>query len=231
MRRTASVHDGTDDRPNARDRPAEDPEGGDAGGRGLLKGATAALLGMAGIGALGGTASAGGNSKSLLVFGDGWKKHSYQIGVKSGGSIQKGTHAGSNDNRTWNDERVYGELWQWNVDSYTFTGEIEQVTLDGSLSVHFPDGAFESATNVHVDGQSSGDHLYDVGTNSADIDLVPGTTEGKDTDEGGSWSERTYTNDRISGKVVDTGHDSYSFGSGDPIQHLAVSEGNVRFSR
>jgi len=224
-------HDGTDDRPRS---PAEPTQtGADGPGGSLLQGATAALLGMAGLGALSGTASASGSIQHLLVFGDGQQKHSYEIEMRSGGSISKAGQAGSNDTRhqSYYGDRIEGEIWQWNVDSYTYTGEIEAVTLDGSLSVQIPDGAFRSATTLNVDGQSNGTHRFEIDSQSADIKPVAGTTESTDTDEGGSWSERADTNDRIAGQVAHTYHDSYSLGSGDPIQHLAVSDGNVRFSR
>jgi len=209
-------------------RPAETKHS--SGPRGLLKGAAGALLGLAGISAATGSASASGSSKRLLVIGDGNGQHTYEISMRGGGQIQKATHAGGNDSVTSsNGQQVRGELWHWNVDSYTFSGAIDYVEADGSVAFHFLDGAFRADSWIGITGQSPGRHLYMVGSNSADIDMGKWSTEYVDSDDGPQRTEQRHTPDHVSGAVRDSNYDGYDIESSDPVQHITVEDGHLRF--
>jgi hypothetical protein len=258
MRHTASAHDGcrpadtggragrvhggdhdmtdltpTDSTDAQTDAGAQQPAdtNNSSGPQGLLKGAAGALLGLAGISAATGSASASGTSKRLLVIGDGKGQHTYEIQMESGGQIQKATHAGGNDSITSSNggQQASGELWHWNVDSYTFSGEIDHLEADGSVAFHFLDGAFQADSWIGITGQSPGRHQYVIGSNSADIDLGPWSTEYVDSDDGPPSSEQSHTPDHVSGAVRDSNYDGYDIAYSAPIQHITVEDGHLRF--
>ena len=210
-------------------RPAETADSSGPGG--LLKGAAGALLGLAGLSAATGSASASGTSKRLLVIGDGKGQHTYEIQMESGGQIQKATHAGGNDSVTSSNggQQASGELWHWNVDSYTFSGAIDYVEANGSVAFHFLDGGFQADSWLGITGQSPGRHQYVVGSNSADIHLGPLSTEYVDSDDGPQRTEQSHTPDHVSGAVRDSNYDGYDTEYSDPIQHIAVEDGHLRF--
>lgn len=199
--------------------------------RDLLRSAAGALLGLAGIGVATGSASASGSSKRLLVVGAGSGQHTYELGTERGGQIQKATHAGGNDSVTASNgsQQASGELWHWNVDSYTFSGELDYVEADGSVAFHFLDGAFQADSWLGVTGQSPGRHQYVIGSNSADIDLGPWSTEYVDSDDGPQRTEQSHTPDHVSGAVRDSNYDGYDIAYSAPVQHITVEDGHLRF--
>lgn len=201
------------------------------GPQGLLKRAAGALLGLAGISAVTGSASASGSSKQLLVIGDGNGQHTYEISMESGAQIQKATHAGGNDFVTSSNgsQQASGELWHWNVDSYTFSGEIDYVEANGNVAFHFLDGAFQADSWIGITGQSPGRHQYVVGSNSADIDLGQWSTEYVDSDDGPQHTEQSHTPDHVSGAVRDSNYDGYDIEYSAPVQHITVEDGHLRF--
>lgn len=215
----------TDDRHgHARDGPTAD-----RGRRDFLRGAAASVAGLTALGAAGGSASAA-NRNHLLVVGNGAGEHTYEIQMASGGRISRATHAGGNDTETTNgagDDRIEGTVWHWNLDSYAYTGSIDHVAGDGSLSFHFLDGAFRDAFELAVNGKGSGRHDYAIGVNRGDIDPQPGSTESGDTDEGPSQSEYHYSTDHISGIAWNRGTDEYSLGYDDPVQHVRIDDGHL----
>jgi hypothetical protein len=206
---------------------------GDAGG-GLMDGVAGALLGLVGIGAVSGVAGAArGATKRLLVVGDGTGKHTYEVEMKSGGTISKAAHAGGNDSirSSYRDATADGEVWHYNADTYTYTGELRSVTCDGDLSVHFLDGGFGTVSWLSARGRSAGKHQYRMDTAGGDIDPVPSATGGNDSDDRGPASERNDTPDTVSGQVTDRNYDAFVYGSNDAIKHIGVTDGHLEFSR
>lgn len=166
--------------------------------------------------------------KRLAVVGTGPGKHSYRISVT--GSISKATHAGGNDTTMTGlsgDPFVDGTVWNWNADTYTYTGEIRDVEASGDVSVHFPDGAFVDDGWLAVTGQGQGRHDYAIATDSGDIEPHPGSTGGGETDHGGRSSESDGSPDNVSGFVVDQNADGHEVGTGVPIQSISVDGGHV----
>lgn len=178
------------------------------------------------------TSDSSKNWKRMLVVGDGATKHDYEIGMEKGGEMRKATHAGANDSKGWNDsgnQVVVGELWHWNADSYAFRGEIAYIRADGGVAVHAPGGIFTSASRIHIDGRADGMHRYELGINNADLKKVDSTTESTDIDHGGN--EKRHTADYISGEIGGRRHDSYDLSAGDPLQYVAVKQGQLGISR
>jgi len=219
------------DRPTTAEQHANDTNDGGAGG-GLLNVAAGALLGLVGVGAVSETASgARGTTRRLLVLGDGAGKHTYEIELRRGGSISKAAHAGENDSvQSSRNPTADGELWHYNADSYTYTGEVDSVTCDGDLSVHFLDGAFGNDAWIEVHGESSGKHRYRIDSAAGDIDPVSYRTGSADTDDRGSASERNGTPDTVSGQVTDRNHDAHTTGANDTIKHITVTDGHLTFT-
>lgn len=236
MTDNAHTHDGIDtDAQTAHSRDGEtrpDDRSSGPGGGGLLRGVGAALLGLAGLGAASGAASAAGTGKRLLVLGDGRGKHTYEIEMQGGGSIQTATHAEQGDSihSSGYNDRATGELWHWNVDSYTYSGRISKVSADGNVSFHFLDGGFDNCSTVHVRGDKQGKHTFAIATDSGDVDLRPGTTEDHDSDDGPGNSEEHGTPDVVNGKVFNTYHDSYQLANG-TLQNIRLKQGAASFSR
>jgi len=202
--------------------------------RTFLQGAAASAVGAGALSTLGGSVEAAGNRKRLIIAGKGTGRHTYEIRMEQSGSIQKATHAGGNDSTdytTFNRPRASGEVWQWNADSYVYQGEIHSIELDGTASVHFPDGAFVPDEHIAVSGEGSGEHHYEVGTNSGDIDLVEETTwAGDETDHYGSRSENASSHDMVSGRLVDAGADTLTIGGGQPVQYVKIDDGHAAVS-
>lgn len=198
------------------------------------------LFGRIAGGLFGGSGRASGSTSGttqewnrLLVVGEGPTEHTYEIGMQEGGEIRKASHAGSNDNTVENaagNQAVTGSIWHWNADSYAYTGEIAYIRGNGTVALHFPGGAFETATKLHLRGQDGGTHQYALATNNADIDPVPGTTEQTDRDHDGK-SEQRHTADHVFGEIGGRKHDSYDLGDGDPLQYVAITDGHLRLSR
>jgi hypothetical protein len=199
---------------------------GDMDRRSFMKGTAASAAALGGLAASSGAASAsGGSNKHLLVAGRGYGEHTYTVVMRQGGSIQKANFAGPNDSVTSNNgsQRAEGELWHWNVDSYTYSGEIDRVECDGTVSVHFPDGAFGNEGRIVVGGNGSGTHNFSLATAGGDIEPVEKTTEGgNDSDDLPSSSERSYKPDQVSGRLTDDGADTFTFGNGDSLQNIRV---------
>jgi len=229
-----TANERTDAQSNTRgtQRPVETNERDNAGPRGLLKSAAGTVLGLAGLSAATSSASAGGTNKRLLVIGDSNGQHTYEISMKSGGQIQKATHAGGNDTISSSNgtQQASGEVWHWNVDSYTFSGEIDYLEADGSVAFYFLDGAFQADSWLSITGQSSGRHQYVVGSNSADIDPGSWSTEYVDSDDGPQHTEQGHTPDHVSGAIRDSNYDGYSIGYSEPVQHITVEDGHLRFA-
>lgn len=200
-----------------------------SGGRSLLKTAASALLGLAGVGVLGDAASASGQQKRVVVVGDGTREHTYEIGMESGGTIQKAAHAGGNDTHySTPNPRVEGELWHWNADSYVYTGNIDYVAADGAVSFHFPDQAFgNNNLTLVATGQGSGSHTYTISSISADLQFIGPTAEDNDTDED-SANDTSSTPDRVVGHLQGTGSDSVSVHY-DAVQNIQI-DGKVEIT-
>lgn len=203
--------------------------------RKLLQGAAASAVGITGLGLTSGSVAAGSRNRLVVVAADSGR-HEYEIEMASGGSIQKGSRAGSNDSVSsqGGNQRVQGEVWNNNRDSYTYAGEINYVEGDGSLRFLFPDGAFERMDDVQVIGQGSGRHRYSIETDEGDIDLNPDSTEYVDSDDGGPFSEWMINPDSVSGAVRNDNRDSYSlesgsFGATTEINEITLKQGQVRF--
>jgi hypothetical protein len=214
--------------------PDESGAGGNLDRRTFIQGAAASAIGAGALSQLGGSAEAASSQKRLIIAGKGTGQHTYEIRMEQSGSIQKATHAGGNDSTGYTKfgrPRASGEVWQWNADSYVYQGEIHSIEIDGTASVHFPDGAFVADERIAVSGEGSGEHHYEVGTNSGDIDLVPETTwTGDETDHYGSTSEKDHSYDMVSGRLVDAGADTLTIGSGQPVQYLKVDDGHAEVS-
>lgn len=212
----------------------ESASGADLDRRTFLQGAAASAVSAGALSRLGGTAEAASSQKRLIIAGKGTGQHTYEIRIEQGGSISKATHAGGNDSTgftTFNRPQASGEVWQWNADSYVYQGEIHSIEIDGTASVHLTDGAFVADERIAVGGEGSGDHHYEVGTNSGDIDLVAETTwAGDETDHYGSTSENDYSYDMVSGRLVDAGADTLTIGSGQPVQYVRVDDGHAEVS-
>jgi hypothetical protein len=208
--------------------------GVDISRRTFIQGAAASAVGAGAVSTLGGSAEAAGSQKRLVVAGKGTGQHTYDIRMEKGGSIAKASHAGSNDSTGVTHRgrpQADGEVWHWNADSYVYQGTVHSVEVDGTVSVHFPDGAFVPDERLAVSGEGAGDHSYEVGTDSGDIDLVSETTwTGDETDHGGSTSENNHSYDMVSGRVVDTGADTLTIGGGQPVQYVRVDDGHAQVS-
>lgn len=196
--------------------------------RGFLQGAATSAAGLAGLGVFGGSADAA-SQKRLIVVGQSSGRHTYQIGMAGNGSISKGSNAGSNDSITTQGgtDRVQGEVWNSNQDTYTYTGEIDYVETDGQVTFRFPAGAFSPGGDVRVQGRGQGRHTYSMHTGSGDIDLNS-DTEYVDSDDSGWYSEYNFTSDSVSGALRDSNQDSYYLTNGQ--LNSITSKGKLRFS-
>lgn len=196
--------------------------------RTLLQGAAGAAAGLTGASMFGGAAEAAPASKRLVVESNSSGKQTYEIEMASG-QIHKGQRANSNDSIPNSNTRARGEIYNNNTDSYTYSGEIRQVTATGPVTFKFPDGGFVSTQEVDVDGRGPGRHAYEISTDSGDIDLVPSNTEGVDSDDGGWFSEWANTSDTVSGEVWGQKKDSYSMDSGTALNRITLTGGHARF--
>jgi hypothetical protein len=194
--------------------------------RAFMRGAAASVAGAGAMAALSDEAAAG-SGKALVVVARDAGRHDYSIRMKGGDSIRKAAMAGGNDSTGSSLEEVSGTVWDWNADSYVYTGEIDRLEADGTVSFHFPDGAFARDDRLAVAGQGNTTCHYSVGAANADLDLNEDTTEGLDSDDLGGASERTNRPDQVSGRVVDAGNDSFTLGRGDPIQYVSIEGGHA----
>lgn len=205
-------------------------DAGETGNGGLLRSAATELLELTGTGSRNGGAKAAESGKRLVVVGDGPGEHSYEIITGPNGSIETAAQAGGNDEidrDSWDGRRADGTLYHWNADTYRFFGELAMVGADGSVSFHFPDGAFRySHRSLKMVGRGSGRHEYEIASNSADIELDDDTTEAGDTDPD-SGTDVDWTPDRVSGVLKGTGVDTCTIGY-DPVQNIRIKRGNVR---
>ncbi len=228
MTNESRTHDSIDtEQTNGRD-AAESQAPDSLSRRTFLQGAAASATSLAGLGVLGGSADAA-SRKRLVVVSQGSGRQTYEIEMAQGAHISKGRNANPNDTITTQGgtQRVEGQIWNSNKDTYTYTGEINYVEGDGQLSFRFPGGAFSSGEDIRVQGRGSGRHTYSIGTDSGDIDLNS-DTEYVDSDDGGWFSEYSFNSDSVSGAVRNRNHDSYHLTSGQVNE--VTSNGQIRFS-
>lgn len=206
----------------------------------LKKTAAAGLAATTGLAAS--TESASADQKTVEVFSRGSGHQYYEIHME-GSNLSSGTpdvSYGSNaeqdgylpDRITVEESDVgryldhvvvKGHVWNDGEDTFTYTGEVDYVVVEGDVAFYFHDRAFlapgESSGHVYVDGLGSGKHEYTLASFSGDIDSFE--DEPGDSDYGGSDTEKPDTYDAFNGDVWNHKRDSLSVSHG-PMRYVAL---------